>query len=142
MKIPIENIYYLLCYAWDRMEEGDVVDVSEVGLQRLPDLFAQVLVHGVGHLLRRGLDRGYVGFADDVAGVRGKLDLSSTLKRQTLTRARTRCHVDELSYDVVHNQILKATMRSLARASEKLAVFSPQNDKNWRRRHVRYPGRS
>ena len=28
MKIPILNIYYLLCYAWDRLEEGETISVS------------------------------------------------------------------------------------------------------------------
>ena len=29
-KIPIENIYYLLCYAWDKLEEGDIVSVEKL----------------------------------------------------------------------------------------------------------------
>ena len=28
MKIPIENIYYLLCYAWNKLEEKERVNVS------------------------------------------------------------------------------------------------------------------
>jgi 5-methylcytosine-specific restriction enzyme subunit McrC len=27
--IPIQNIYFLLCYAWDTLPEGQVVKVSE-----------------------------------------------------------------------------------------------------------------
>ena len=26
--IPIHNLYYLLCYAWDRLDERDLLDVS------------------------------------------------------------------------------------------------------------------
>jgi 5-methylcytosine-specific restriction enzyme subunit McrC len=27
--IPIENIYYLFCYAWDRFPEGKVIGVGK-----------------------------------------------------------------------------------------------------------------
>ena len=40
-KIPIANIYYLLCYAWSHVEERDVVRLEEIdGLQRVHDLLA------------------------------------------------------------------------------------------------------
>ena len=44
MTIPITNIYYLLCYAWDRLDEKDVVDVHPEEEKDLADLFARVLV--------------------------------------------------------------------------------------------------
>ena len=56
--IPIRNIYYLLCYAWNRLDEGAIVDVSGVDTTELADLFATVLIGGVHHLTRRGLDQG------------------------------------------------------------------------------------
>ena len=35
-KIPIANIYYLLCYAWSHVEERDVVRLEELdGLERV-----------------------------------------------------------------------------------------------------------
>ena len=39
MKIPILNIYYLLCYAWDRLREGQIVDVSALDSHDLSNLF-------------------------------------------------------------------------------------------------------
>ncbi|MBN2439660.1 MAG: hypothetical protein JXL20_13790 [Deltaproteobacteria bacterium] len=55
-KIPIQNIYYLLCYAWNRLEERDIVDVTGIDSTNLADLFAKVLIGGVGHLFKRGFD--------------------------------------------------------------------------------------
>ena len=43
MEIPIQNIYYLLCYAWDKLEEKELIDVDPVGMTELVDLFARVL---------------------------------------------------------------------------------------------------
>src|SRR5207253_3464761 len=103
MDIPIQNIYYLLCYAWDHLEEGAVVDIGGLDSTELADLFAHVLIGGTNHLLRRGLDRGYLTCSDDLATLRGKIDVTATIKRSLTTKARAHCHFDELSHDVLHN---------------------------------------
>src|ERR1017187_4639091 len=56
VKIPIQNIYYLLCYAWDKLAEKDVVAVEDIPTTTLADLFARVLINGTNHLLKRGFD--------------------------------------------------------------------------------------
>ena len=67
--IPIRNIYYLLLYAWNRLEEAEVVAVSTENETSLLNLFARVLISGMRHLLRRGLDRGYIPFQEDLRGI-------------------------------------------------------------------------
>lgn len=113
MKVPIQNVYRLLLYAWDLIGSREAVDVEQEGYTELHDLFAHVLAETVGTLLARGLDRGYVPRDDSVQGVRGKLDWAGTLKHNELASARTRCRFDDLEYDVVHNRIIKATLRRL-----------------------------
>ena len=44
MAIPIENIYFLLCYAWNKLDEKERVDVSIDDKTELLDLFAKVLI--------------------------------------------------------------------------------------------------
>ena len=58
--IPIQNLYYLLLYAWNRVPEGQTLDVTGIPSPELPNLLAKVLADGVRNLLRRGLDRSYV----------------------------------------------------------------------------------
>lgn len=116
MKIPIANVYYLLCYAWRHMEESDVVDVSTLEeLDQVHDLLGHVLAAGTFQLVRRGLDRGYVEIRDDLAGIRGKLDMGEMAKRAMRARGRAACVFEELSYDVPHNQILRSTLATLLR---------------------------
>lgn len=114
MDIPIQNIYYLLCYAWDQLDEGRVVDVEGVDSPELADLFGHVLASGTRHVLRRGLDRGYVPVREDTPRLKGRIDFDETLRRMLLPRAQAHCHYDELSHDVLHNRILKSTLRRLA----------------------------
>jgi 5-methylcytosine-specific restriction enzyme subunit McrC len=115
MDIPIQNIYFLLCYAWDKLEEKDVVDVDPVGVTELVDLFARVLINGTNHLLKRGFDRNYVAHEEWTSRLRGKINFDTVAKTGAVT-ATLPCEFDELSYDVLHNQLLKATIRRLIRA--------------------------
>ena len=113
-KIPIANIYYLLCYAWSHVEERDVVRLEELeGLERVQDLLGKVLAEGTFRLIRGGLDRGYREVREDLAGVRGKIAVGETAKRAL--RGRVACDFEELSHDVPHNRILRSTLQSLLR---------------------------
>jgi 5-methylcytosine-specific restriction enzyme subunit McrC len=116
--IPIENIYYLFCYAWDRFPEGKAIDVSKITSPKIWDLFASVLVRGVNRLIRRGLDRGYTEIEEDISAVRGRIVVADTLRRNLLMFGRATCRFDDLSYDVLHNQIIKATLSRLADTDE------------------------
>jgi len=113
MKIPIQNIYYLLCYAWNKLEERDIVDVRGIDSTNILDLFARVLIGGLSRLFKQGLDRGYVTFSEDTRCLKGKICFSPTIKQNLLIQAKVYCDYDELSHDVIHNQILKATIRLL-----------------------------
>lgn len=114
MPIPIQNIYYLLCYAWNRLEEGETVRVADIQSPEVADLFAHVLVNGFDYLRRRGLHRGYVPHVEETRTLRGRVCFGDTLKRNLLERRATAvCAFDELSYDVPHNRILKSTARLL-----------------------------
>ena len=113
IKIPILNIYFLLCYAWNKLEERDIVDIKSVDSTNLYDLFAKVLIQGINHLFKRGLDRGYIEYSEDSKCLKGKINFSTSIKRNLPIRAQMYCTFDELSHDILHNQIIKATCQSL-----------------------------
>ncbi len=114
--IPIANIYYLLCYAWGHAQERDVVRVEEIaGLDHIDNLLGKVLAEGIFRLFRGGIDRGYQEIEEDYAGIRGKMVVGDTVKRVLRSRSRVACLFEELTNDVLHNQILYATLKSLLR---------------------------
>jgi 5-methylcytosine-specific restriction enzyme subunit McrC len=117
MEIPIQNVYFLLCYAWDKLEEKEVVDVESVGVTALIDLLARVLINGTQHLLKRGFDRNYVPHEARIGRVKGRIKFDCVATSGTVTLTLP-CEFDELSYDVLHNQILKATIRQLIRTDK------------------------
>lgn len=117
-KIPITNIYYLFCYAWQHVEERDLVPVEALDEhEKVHDLFGLLLAEGVFKLVRAGLDRGYLDQHEDLSGVRGKINVSDTMQRALRPRGRVACEFQELSYDILHNQILKTTLQNLLRLS-------------------------
>lgn len=112
--IPIRNLYYLLCYSWNRLAEGELVDVSGVDSTELADLFATVLIGGTNHLLRRGLEQGYETLEGELHSIRGRIDVAVTARRMLGAHAKAYCYYDELSVDTLPNRILKSTLRYLA----------------------------
>lgn len=118
MEIPIANIYYLLCYAWNKLEESETIKVEPAESTELVDLFARVLISGLDHLLKKGIDRGYVVYSEESRVLRGKLAVQPTIKRALLSRGQVHCEYDDLSYDVLHNQIVKATIIKLIRTED------------------------
>jgi len=115
VKIPIKNLYYLLCYAWDVLDEGGLAEVGTVQAPDLENLMASVLTHRLERLLRRGLERDYQEKHEDSTCIRGRVDFQETTKR--MLRRRQAAHVifDELSPDTLPNKILKATIKVLLR---------------------------
>lgn len=115
MPIPIENIYYLLCYAWNKLEEKDRVNISIDDKTELLDLFAKILINGTKILLKRGMDRSYIVYTDEISGIKGKMQFSQTLKSNLLFKQRTICTFDTFSSNILANQILISTIYSLSK---------------------------
>jgi 5-methylcytosine-specific restriction enzyme subunit McrC len=111
--IPIQNVYYLLCYAWDALDQGEVVDVSHLPSTELVDLFAFVLLDGFQHLCRLGLERGYHETNEEVYGIRGRLNVAPSLRRPIFMIGRAHCTYDELTANTLANRIIKSTLAQL-----------------------------
>jgi 5-methylcytosine-specific restriction enzyme subunit McrC len=113
MPIPIRNIYYLLCYAWGRFKEGEMLRPDVEDSPDLPNLIAKTLARGIRRLRRRGLERGYIVNRELTSRLRGRILFTESLKDASLFRARLHCNFDELEVDILSNQILKSTVLSL-----------------------------
>lgn len=118
MTIPIQNLYYLFSYAWGRFPAGQPISTGIVSAPDIPNLFARLLIDGVNRLLRRGLDRGYASFVEERHSPRGRMMVDRIIKEQSLRRGALVCSYDELTVNVVHNQIIKATALALSCAQK------------------------
>jgi 5-methylcytosine-specific restriction enzyme subunit McrC len=115
MQIPIQNIYYLLCYAWNKLDEKNRIAVNVDDKTELLDLFAKVLINSTKILFKRGVDRNYVSYTSEISGIKGKLELTQTLKNNLHLKKQTICSYDDFSADILNNQILVTTLYRLTR---------------------------
>ena len=113
MTIPIQNIYYLLCYAWNKLEEKDLVEVSAEESLDLLNLLARALLNGTKTLLKRGLEQQYLTETEVYQGIKGKLEVGQSLRKNLFQKGLAICEFDELSTDILANQILKTTLLNL-----------------------------
>lgn len=118
MKIPIKNIYYLLCYAWNRLDEGKRVFISTSDYTESIHLFARVLINGCNHLFKKGLDRNYLELSEEYPGIKGKIDFSSSLNKNLFKKGWAVCETDELEYNILSNQLIKATLKRITKIKD------------------------
>lgn len=117
-RIPIQNIYYLLLYAWEKVPEGIVVDVGNSDRTDILDLLARIFEGSLRHVVRRGLFQSYGPRTAELSGLRGRLLVAPTARRMLAQQGRTICEFDELSEDNLLNQIIRATLRGLCEAED------------------------
>lgn len=112
--IFIKNIYYMLSYAFQILKQANYESVASEEFDKIQDLFAAILSKGVAKQLKQGLYREYVTRQDNLSVMRGKLDMTGTIKNRIQRKQRLSCEFDELSENNLFNQILKTTMHYLA----------------------------
>ncbi len=108
--ILIKNIYYMLTYAFQILRQSNYDEIKAEDFDNIHDMFAAILGKGVAQQLKHGLYREYVNKADDLSTLRGKLDLSGTIKNRLQHEQKLSCVYDELSENNLLNQVLKTTM--------------------------------
>lgn len=127
--IFIKNIYYMLAYAFQSLNETGFKSVEAEEFLNIHDLFASVLIKGVSGQIKRGLHRDYIDQTEPLANLRGKIDISSSVKQQTILTRRMICQYDLFSEDTQFNQILKTCMLLLLYHGN----VKPENKKSLRK---------
>jgi hypothetical protein len=95
--ILIKNIYYMLTYAFRELRLNNYERIAGEAFEDIYDLFAEILCRGIAYLLKQGLHREYVAVQESLPSLRGKLDVSGTLRERQAQRVRLACEHDELS---------------------------------------------
>ncbi len=117
--IPIRNIYYMLAYAFQALDQAGYRDLTTEDFDNAADLCAAILAHGVRHQLRRDLGRDYLPQTQTLSALRGRLDVTESVKTRSVLRRQMVCDYDEFSADTRMNRILKTTMTALLGADVK-----------------------
>lgn len=115
--IPVQNIYYMLSYAFQALQAQNYKDLATENFHNTAELCAAILDKGISIQLKRGLGRDYVPKSESLSTLQGKLNISESIKTQTLLKKQMICTYDEFSTNTQFNQIIKSTMLLLLKAN-------------------------
>ncbi len=113
--IAIRNVYVMMAYAFRAIRSEGNDRIAAESFDHLHDLFAEILVRGVGTQVKRGLHRDYLQRSDALATVRGRIDITRTAATRSTLRGRLVCEFDEYEPDTPPNQALKSVIVLLIR---------------------------
>ena len=116
--IKIQNIYYMLAYAFQVLNEDSYKKIALEDFELTEDLLAAILAKGIAKQIKRGLGQEYILRTDSTSSPHGKMNISASLKSQTLLKRQLICEFDEFSENVYVNQIIKTTAFKLIRSKE------------------------
>jgi 5-methylcytosine-specific restriction enzyme subunit McrC len=117
-KIPIKNIYYMLCYAWNVLEQSDNVLLGSEKFDNIYNLFARIYINGTGSLIKRGFNRYYIQKNRETSTLKGKINISDSIKAQSFHQGSMVCQFDEFSKNIKLNQIIKTTINILIKSPQ------------------------
>mgnify|MGYP003091560434 CR=1 FL=1 len=145
--IPIQNIYYMLSYAFQTLQAENYKDLATENFHNTAELCAAILDKGIGIQLKHGLRRDYVSKSESLSTLQGKLNISESIKTQTMLKKQMICTYDEFSTNIQFNQIIKSTVLLLLKANitnrrKLLLFFSDVNEidlhfVNWNQQYNR-----
>ena len=150
--IPIQNIFYMLSYAFQVLNEQGYKNIATEQFDNVGDLCAAILARGVSRQLKQGLGREYIEHTEQRSALRGRIEITESVKTQSILKRQMVCTYDELSTNSYMNRIIKTTMELLIRSDiaksrkkelRKLMIFFADVDSldlyliNWKQQYNR-----
>ena len=111
--IPIQNIYYMLSYAFQVLNEQGYKNIATEQFHNTAELMAAILEKGIALQLKRGLGKEYISQMEALSSLRGKIDIAESIKTQSMMRKQLICTYDEFSVNSTMNRIIKSTVELL-----------------------------
>ena len=101
--IRIQNIYYMLAYAFQVLNEQGYKNIATEEFDNTAELCAAILARGISTQVKRGLGKEYIPQTEALSSLRGKLDISESIKTQTFLKKQMICSYDDFSVNSVMN---------------------------------------
>lgn len=142
----------MLAYAFHVLNEQGYKSISTESFDNTAELFAEILSRGISNQIKRGLGKEYISRQEALSTLRGRLNISESIKTQTIIRKQMICSYDDFSVNSYMNRIIKSTMFLLIKSDiskkrkkklKKLCVFFSDvdvldvNSINWNIRYNR-----
>jgi len=120
--IPVKNIYYMLAYAFQTLNEQGYKSLATEEFENIAELCSEILVRGMKSQIKRGIMREYIPYSEETSLIRGKINVTESVKKQTNKRNKLVCEYDEYSLDCTANRIIKCTLLYLLKLNTSKAI--------------------
>lgn len=118
--IKIQNIYYMLAYAFQILKSDAYSFCKTEEFENAADLLAAILEKGISiQIKKRGLKRDYIESTETSNYIKGKIDVSESIKNKSFINHQLVCSFDNFSIDCYANRILKTTIQILIKSDIK-----------------------
>ena len=115
--IPIKNIYHMLSYAFKTLCSKEYAQLGTEEFDNILEMYSEILVRGMSIRIRKGLHKEYVRKDDILNTVRGRIDVSETIRTMALERGMVACSYGTYSADNLTNRTIASTLRLLMRSN-------------------------
>lgn len=116
--ILIKNIYYMLTYVFEDLTNPIYENVNTESFEDIHNLYAAILIKGISKQLKQGLHKEYINYQEDIPMIRGKIDISGTIRNEIQRKPLVSVEYDDLTEDNIYNQILKTTAVNLVNSKK------------------------
>lgn len=106
----------MLTYAFRVLNEQGYKKIATEEFSNIAELCAAILCKGLSIQIKRGLDREYVEQEEALSSLRGKINISESIKTRTVFQKQLICTYDDFSVNSYMNQIIKTTMLLLLKS--------------------------
>ena len=114
--ILIHNVYYMLSYAFQILNEQSYKSIATEQFHNTADLMAAILSKGIATQIKCGLGKEYILRTEALSSLRGKMDITESIKTQTILKKQMWCTYDEFSVNGTKNRIIKSTLELLLKS--------------------------
>ena len=106
----------MLSYAFQILNEQGYKNIETEQFDNVAELCAAILSKGVSLQLKRGLGREYIENTEPLSSLRGRIEISESIKTRSTLKRQLVCSYDDFSENSYMNRIIKTTMEMLLHA--------------------------
>ena len=125
----------MLSYAFRVLNEQGYKSIETEQFNNVGELCSAILAKGVAMQVKRGLGREYIEESEELSSLRGKIDITDSVKQLSMQRKKLVCVYDDFSVNSYMNRIIKTTMCLLLKSK-----ISPVRKKELRKLLVYFDG--
>ena len=106
----------MLSYAFQALNKQGYQSLETEKFNNIFELYAAIIIKGVSIQLKRGLEKDYILEKETTSAIKGKIDISESIKKFTPISNKMVCIYDDYSENIYMNRILKTTMLLLLKS--------------------------